>query len=52
MHKKLTCLVGGSYEPPFFVAADTKQDLHFGTKDATQIPDKTSIGHIETGFHS
>ncbi|KAJ9106339.1 hypothetical protein QFC21_001485 [Naganishia friedmannii] len=40
------------YEPPFFVAADTKHNLHFGTKDSSQIPDKTSVGHLETGFHS
>ncbi|KAJ9124240.1 hypothetical protein QFC22_001039 [Naganishia vaughanmartiniae] len=40
------------YEPPFFVSADTEQDLHFGTKNSAQIPDKTSVGHLETGFHS
>lgn len=40
------------YEPPFFVAADANQKLRFDTKDKSQVPDKTSIGHMETGFHS
>lgn len=40
------------YEPPFFVAADANQKLHFDTRDKSQVPDKTSIGQLETGFHS
>ncbi|KAK0211239.1 HORMA domain-containing protein [Desarmillaria ectypa] len=41
------------YEPPHFIAADAERDKwFFMTHDIDEIPDKWSVGKVDTGHHA
>ncbi|KAK0463577.1 HORMA domain-containing protein [Desarmillaria tabescens] len=41
------------YEPPHFIAADAEKDKwFFMTHDMDEIPDKWSVGKVDTGHHA
>lgn len=41
------------YEPPYFRAGDSKKDKwFFSTHDQAEVPEKCSIGQVQTGWHA
>ncbi|KAI0768437.1 HORMA domain-containing protein [Irpex lacteus] len=41
------------YEPPYFRAGDSKKDKwFFATHDQAEVPEKCSIGQVQTGWHA
>ena len=41
------------YEPPHFRKGDVDKDKwYFATHDKTEIPERTDVGRLETGWHS
>ncbi|KAI0092965.1 HORMA domain-containing protein [Irpex rosettiformis] len=41
------------YEPPYFRAGDSKKDKwFFSTHEQTEVPEKCSIGQVQTGWHA
>lgn len=44
--------ISSRYGAPFVVAAGNDQKLRISTKNASRVPSKTAVGHLDTGFHS
>jgi meiosis-specific protein HOP1 len=41
------------YEPPHFRKGDADKDRwYFTTHDKTELPERTDVGRLETGWHS